>query len=165
MSDTGITFKEFLADSEATTAKWQAWFEAHPQALELLCDVAGSKTVAELVHHIFVVQLRHSQRLLGEPIHGYDNDPVTDPQALFALAKEGDSNLRRFIAQAGDAHANEVIHFTIRNGRQVSVSRRKLFVHIMIHSIRHWAQVSTLLRQNGLHPGWVSDFLGSSAMV
>lgn len=164
MSEPCITFKELFADSEATTAKWKAWFQAHPQALELLCDVAGSKTVAELVHHIFVVQLRHSQRLLGEPIHGYENDPVTEPQALFALAEEGDSNLRRFIAQAGDAHANEVIHFTIRSGRQVSVSRRKVFVHVMIHSIRHWAQISTLLRQNGLHPGWPQDFLDSPAM-
>jgi uncharacterized damage-inducible protein DinB len=165
MSEPGITFKELLADSEATEAKCQAWFEAHPQALELLCDVAGSKTVAELVHHIFVVQLRHSQRLLGEPVHGYDNDPVIDPEALFALAKEGDSNLRRFIAQAGEVYANEVIHFTIRSGRQLSVSRRKLFVHVIIHNIRHWAQVSTLLRQNGLHPGWGADFLESSAIV
>src|SRR5664279_6605878 len=128
MTAPGITFAELLADNEASTAKWQAWFEAHPQALELLCDVAGSKTVAELVHHIFVVQLRHSQRLLGEPIHGYDNDPVTDPGALFALANEGDSNLRRFIAHVAEPHANEVIHFTIRSGRQISVSRRKLFV-------------------------------------
>jgi len=113
MSEPGITFKELLADSDATTAKWQAWFAAHTQALELLCDVAGSKTVAELVHHIFVVQLRHSQRLLGEPIHGYENDPVTDPQALFALAEKGENNLRRFIAHAKDTHADEVIHFTI----------------------------------------------------
>src|SRR3954470_23404984 len=119
MSEPGITFKELLGDGEATTAKWQAWFAAHPQALELLCDVAGSKTVAELVHHIFVVQLRHSQRLLGEPIHGYENDPVTDPQALFALAEKGENTLRRFIAHAKDAHADEVIHFTIRSGRQV----------------------------------------------
>lgn len=165
MRTPGITFKELLADNEANTVKWQAWFEAHPQALEVLCDVADSKTVEELVHHIFVVQLRHSQRLLGEPVHGYDNDPVAAPKMLFSLADEGRNNLLRFIEHTSESHAGEVIHFTLRSGRQVSVSRRKLVVHIMIHGIRHWAQISTLLRQSGYHPGWGSDFLDSTAMV
>ncbi len=165
MHTPGITFKELLADNEANAVKWQTWFEARPQALEVLCDVAGSKTVGELVHHIVAVQLRHSQRLLGEPVHGYDNDPVTAPEVLFSLADEGRRNLRRFIERTSESHAGEVIHFTTRSGRQFSVSRRKLFVHIMIHGIRHWAQISTLLRQGGFHPGWGSDFLDSTAMV
>jgi len=165
MRTPGITFKELLADNEANAVKWQNWFEAHPQALEVLCDVAGSKTIGELVHHIFIVQLRLSQRLLGEPVHGFDNDPVTAPEVLFSLADEGRSNLRRFLQHTNEAHAGEIIHFTLRSGRQVSVSRRKLFVHIMIHGIRHWAQISTLLRQNGYHPGWGADFLDSTAMV
>lgn len=165
MSVPGITFAELQADNDATTAKWKAWFEAHPEALEVLCDVAGSKTVGELVHHIFAVQLRHSQRLLAEPVHGYDNDHITTAESLFTLAYQGSGNLHRFLTLTSDAHAGEVIHFTIRSGRQVSVSRRKLFAHVMIHSIRHWAQISTLLRQNGFHPGWGSDFLESTAMV
>jgi uncharacterized damage-inducible protein DinB len=165
MSGPGITFAELQADNDATTMKWKSWFEAHPDALEVLCDVAGSKTVGELVHHIFAVQLRHSQRLLAEPIYGYDNDPIPTTESLFALAHQGSANLHRFLKMTSDAQWGEVMHFTIRSGRQVSVSRRKLYVHVMIHAIRHWAQISTLLRQNGFHPGWGSDFLESTAMV
>lgn len=165
MSIPAITFEEFLADNEATTAKWRAWLEAHPEALEVLCDVAGSNSVGELVHHIFAVQLRHSQRLLGEPVHGYDNDPIATLEALFALAEEGQGNLRRFLVHTSEANAAEVIHFTVRSGRQVSVSRRKLFAHVMIHSIRHWAQIGTLLRQNGFHVNWPGDLLFSTALV
>lgn len=164
MTAPGISFAELLADNEASTAKWQGWFEAHPQALEVLCDVAGSKTVGELVHHIFVVQLRHSQRLLGQPIHGYENDPVVGLEKLFGLSGEGRQNLAKFVTKTDQKHADEIIHFTIRSGRQLSVSRRKVFIHTIMHSIRHWAQISTLLRQNGFHLGWPQDFLDSPAI-
>ena len=164
MTTPGITFAELLADNEASTAKWQEWFVAHPHALEVLCDVADSKTVGELVHHIFVVQLRHSQRLLGQPIHGYENDPVVNMEGLFGLSEEGRQNLARFVTGTDEEQAEEIIHFTIRTGRQFSVSRRKVFIHTMMHSIRHWAQISTLLRQNGFHLGWPQDFLGSPAI-
>jgi uncharacterized damage-inducible protein DinB len=165
MTVPGITFAELLADNEASTAKWQTWFEAHPQALEVLCDVAGSKTVRELVHHIFTVELRHAQRLLGETPTVHDGDPDTSLEALFALHEKAAAKLQRFLAHTSEAHAAEVLQFTLLSGRQVSASRRKVFAHIMVHGIRHWAQISTLLRQNGLHVGWHADLLNSPALV
>ena len=47
----------------------------------------------------------------------------------------------------------------------VHATRRKLFVHIMIHSRRHWAQLATLLRSHGLKTDWPQDFLFSEAMA
>lgn len=165
MAAPGITFAELLADNEASTAKWQTWFEAHPQALEVLCDVADSKTVGELVHHIFTVELRHAQRLLGETPTVHEGDPDTSLAVLFALHGKADQKMQSFLAHTSEAHAAEVLHFTLLSGRQVSASRRKLFAHIMVHSIRHWAQISTLLRQNGFHVSWHADLLSSPAMV
>lgn len=164
MSLAAITFEELLADNEANAARWREWFEAHPQALDVVCDVAGSETAGELVHHIFAVQMRHAQRLLGEPVYSYAEEPPRGPEALFALERQGVEALHRFLARTSPEHLGEVIHFTARSGRQFSITRRKLYVHIMVHAIRHWAQISTLLRQNGFHPGWSPDFLSSPAM-
>lgn len=37
---------------------------------------------------------------------------------------------------------------------------RKIMVHVVLHEIRHWAQIATMLRQQGL-PGDFHDFLFS----
>jgi uncharacterized damage-inducible protein DinB len=46
----------------------------------------------------------------------------------------------------------------------VDASRRKLFAHILLHSTRHWAQLSSLLREAGYKTEWAKDFLFSEAM-
>jgi uncharacterized damage-inducible protein DinB len=38
-----------------------------------------------------------------------------------------------------------------------------IIVHVLVHEIRHWAQIATLLRLNGV-TGEFHDFLFSSAM-
>jgi uncharacterized damage-inducible protein DinB len=43
-------------------------------------------------------------------------------------------------------------------------SRRKLVTQALTHSMRHWAQISTFLRQQGLKQEWTHDFLMSKAM-
>lgn len=164
MTTAAITFQELLADNESTAAKWRVWFHAHPHALQVLCDVANSNTIGELVHHIFAVELRHSQRLLGVPVTVHDEDPIDTIEQLYAIQEKANSNLKSFLAHADDQQMTEIIHFNLRSGRQVTTSRRKLFAHIMIHAVRHWAQISTLLRQAGLNPSLPGDFLYSSIM-
>ncbi len=43
-------------------------------------------------------------------------------------------------------------------------SRRKLMLHMLFHSQRHWAQLATLVRSAGFPSGFHGDFLLSSAM-
>ena len=45
----------------------------------------------------------------------------------------------------------------------LSATPRKIVVHILLHEIRHWAQIATILRFNGL-TGNFHDFLFSPAM-
>jgi uncharacterized damage-inducible protein DinB len=33
------------------------------------------------------------------------------------------------------------------------------FVHVLMHSIRHYAQLATLMRQHGIKPDWPGDYL------
>jgi uncharacterized damage-inducible protein DinB len=45
-----------------------------------------------------------------------------------------------------------------------TVSRRKVAAHALFHSQRHWAQLSTLVRQAGFPSGFKGDLLFSPAL-
>jgi uncharacterized damage-inducible protein DinB len=43
------------------------------------------------------------------------------------------------------------------------VTPRKIIIHTLLHEVRHWAQISTLLRQNGFKIEF-HDFLFSPVL-
>lgn len=164
MTSAGITLEEMLADNEASTRKWQAWFTANPAALDVLCAIYNSGTVRGLLKHIFAVELRHSQRLGGEEVTAYEAIPVGSLDDLVAVHSMAIGNLHRFLSHADEAALQKVIPLQTVSAGTLHSSRRKLFAHIMLHSMRHWAQLSTLLREAGYKTDWPKDFLFSEAM-
>lgn len=164
MNAAGITFWELLADNEASARKWQEWFAGNETALEAPCEIYNSGTVRGLLKHIFAVELRHSQRLRGEEVIAYDAIPAGSLDALFDVHNRAVENLRKFLSEANDASMEETIALQTVSAGTLHATRRKLFMHIMLHSIRHWAQLSTLLRENGFILIWPKDFLFSEAM-
>lgn len=160
----GISLEELLADNESATNKWAAWFRSNPSALDVPCDIYNSETVRGVLKHLWAVELRHSQRLLGEDVTSYDAIPAGSLDDLTAVHQKAIANLRRFLLQATDATLSECLSIQTLSKGTVRASRRKLFVHVMLHSMRHWAQLSTALRQNGYTTDWVKDFLFSEAM-
>lgn len=165
MTVAGITLEELLADNEVGTRKWQAWFADNPAALDLPCAIYNSGTVRGLLKHIFAVELRHSQRLRDEQVTAYDAIPVGSMDDLAAVHSRAIENLRTFLSHADDATLQEVITLQTVSAGTLHASRRKLFAHILLHSMRHWAQLSTLLREAGYITDWPKDFLMSEAMV
>ncbi len=164
MNARGIQFEELLADNQATTEKWVAWFRANEAALEVPCSIYNSGTVRGLVKHIFAVELRHSQRLRGEEVTAYDAIPESSVDDLYAIHVRALENLRKFLAETDDATLTEVLEIQTVSAGIVHGSRRKLFAHIMLHSIRHWAQLTTTLRENGFKTDWPKDFFFSEAI-
>ncbi len=164
MSYAGITLAELLNDNKLSTAKWQAWFSVNPGALDIPCDIYNSGSVRGFMRHIFAVELRHSQRLAGREVTAYEAIPMGTFDDLFATHTQAFENLREFLAQASDAALDEEITIQTVSAGTLYASRRKLFVHVMLHSIRHWAQMTTLLREHGFATDWAKDFLMSEAM-
>ena len=68
----GLSFGELLDYSAEESNHWRDFFTRHPGALDVPCDIAGTKTVRELVLHIVAVQIRYAERLLNMPITEYD---------------------------------------------------------------------------------------------
>jgi uncharacterized damage-inducible protein DinB len=165
MTAASITFEELLADNESSTCKWQTWFAANPVALDLPCDIYNSGTVRGLLKHIFAVELRHSQRLIGEAVTDYNAIPAGSWDDLVAVHSRAIENLRAFLSHADDAALQEVITLQTVSAGTLHASRRKLFAHVLLHSTRHWAQLSSLLRQAGYKTDWPKDFLFSEAIA
>ena len=73
-------------------------------------------------------------------------------------------NLQKFLSDVDDASLEEVIALQTVSAGTIHASRRKLFAHVLLHSMRHWAQLTTLLRENGFKTEWPKDLLFSEAL-
>ncbi len=165
MSHAAVTMEELLADFEETAERWKAFFAANPGAAEVQTDIMKSGNVAALVWHIYAAATRHSERLLKEPVSDLEGaNPVKNLEAAWQLQARAAANMQRYLATADDAELNEVMTFTGRTGVSASSSRRKLYLHVMVHAIRHWAQIGPLVRHGGYQPGWQQDILFSTAI-
>jgi uncharacterized damage-inducible protein DinB len=163
MSLVAVTFEDLLADYQLTTAKWKKFFAANPAAAEVATDIAGSGTIGGLVSHIYMAAVRSSERLLGEPISDFKG-AERNLAGAWELEPRATANLRRFLDTANDAALDEILRFQTKAAGEVAVSRRKLCLHIFVHTIRHWAQIGTIVRQQGYPPDWGQDILFSAAI-
>ncbi len=159
MSLCGLSCEDSLGYGDMTAGQWQAWFAENPGALDAACDINNTGTVRALVQHIFAVELRFAQRLLGEDVTSYDQMPVATLEELFAIHALAAEKYRTFLKTATDAAMDEVIEVRLRTGQTLQVSRRNIFAHSQLHAARHWAQLSTLVRSAGYPPIGHQDYL------
>jgi uncharacterized damage-inducible protein DinB len=167
MSHSAVTLEDLLADYEMTAARWKNFFQANPDAAMVSTDIAGSKNVGELVWHIYAASFRTAQRLLGEELSDFGSlSAVRNISTAFALQAEGVKKLRQFLEAASEATLEELFEIRPPGAAKpvASGTKRKLCLHVMVHAIRHWAQIVPLLRVNGFRPDWPQDILLSEAI-
>jgi uncharacterized damage-inducible protein DinB len=163
-ADAAVTFRELLDYTAGETARWEAWFAANPDALELPYAAGQLATVRGVVHHVFLVERRHVQRLRGEPVSSYDEVPASPDRALFDAGREARALFEAYVAAATSAALARVLEFdTLTAGRQRATAR-KLAVHVLLHGVRHWAQLASHLRAAGRPTDWHHDVLMSPAL-
>lgn len=161
--DPALRLAELLAYCGSESHKWRDWFAKNPTALKVKTDIAQATTAAQLVQHIVAVDLRYAQRLLGEPVTPYDSLP-TDAESLFKIADDAFAKLRSFLDSAKEEDWKVVLEFPTRSAGTLSGSRKKIFIHTLLHSVRHWAQIATALRAEGFKQDWPHDFLMTETM-
>jgi uncharacterized damage-inducible protein DinB len=147
----------------------QKWFEQLQQHGEPVLKIAAGphgdgrfQNVGELVRHIFSAEKRYVERLTGRPLTDTTSIPNDNLEALLQFSqqsrKELEELVRTFPAPEWDATKEfKIVDFVIE------ATPRKIVTHVLMHEIRHWAQIATLFRLNGL-PGESHDFLFSPAM-
>jgi len=143
---------------ERTSSGWRELLERHPQALALPCDIRETRTVAEFLQHIVAVELRYAERLSDLPETGYEAIPFDSVASLYATHDRA-MRLLGPLESHDDNWWQERIEFATRSGGTIGAPRKTVFVHLLMHSIRHYGQLATLLRRHGVAPGWMMDYL------
>ncbi|MDP9050905.1 MAG: damage-inducible protein DinB [Acidobacteriota bacterium] len=157
MAEPVLTADEMLAWLEKTSMNWRALVEEHPEILVLPCDVMGVGTVGALLQHIVAVEVRYAEQLSGLPVTEYEAIPFDSAAAIYATHVRGVGLLRKQLASGVDW--DETIDLKTRSMGPLRASRKTVFFHATMHSIRHYAQLATLVRQHGIKPGWQMDYL------
>jgi uncharacterized damage-inducible protein DinB len=160
-----ISFAELLAANEAETQKWRKWFDEQPaEVLDLPLSIALAKNVREFLLHIFAVELRYAERLTGSPVTDYEALPTGSIAGLFGIGDRARAMFRDYLATVTDEDLAVVMEFPTRSAGVIRSSKRKMYLHALQHSLRHWAQLATALREAGHPTNWGKDFLYSMVM-
>ena len=165
MTSCALTFRELLDYTRAETEHWHRWLAAQPrEVLELPVGSGRTATARGLIHHIIVVERRYVDRLRGEPVTTYEAVPSDSLDALFATFADTRARLDEWLEHASDADLARRMEFQTLSAGILTGSAREVVVHLLMHGIRHWAQLATALRQQGHATDWSHDILMSDAL-
>ena len=164
MTTTHVELATLAAYVDTETERWREWFAAHPQALGVAQGPGSDGTVRVLIKHIFAVELRYAQRLLGEPVSGYEQLPDETVEDLWTIHRAAASLRDRYRETAIPEALEQVLVSETRKLGRIEARAHTVLVHTLVHGIRHWAQIATLLRQNGHAGTWEHDWLLSPAV-
>ena len=142
------------------TAQWRGFFEANPRALDFPAGDGTMDTVRGLVRHIFAVELRYGQRLLGLPVTDWSDFKQQSLADLFAVGDEARRMIDQYMASADEASLSGTMTFSTLTAGTITATRRKMLVNVVTHGMRHWAQVTSFVRQGGIRASWPHDLLG-----
>ena len=159
-----LSVDELLRYTGAERDKWRAWFVQHPAAVDLPVQPGGRlPTVGTLIDHIFLVERRHLQRLTRDPLSDSTGLTAAGALPLFDYGESVRRELARYVGELDPTVVNELRTFEVRD-REWSMTPRKLLFHILIHEIRHWAQIALAVRVAGLEPPGDHDLFYSAAL-
>jgi len=161
-----LSLNDLLDYTDWERQKWHAWFGQHGASpLKISAGPHGDgrfTAVGELVRHIFSAEKRYVERLSGRSLTDPASIPADNVDALFQFGQQSRTGLREFIATFPVRDWDVPQDFTILNNF-LRATPRKIVIHILMHEIRHWAQIATLLRLQGLTDEF-HDFLFSPVL-
>jgi uncharacterized damage-inducible protein DinB len=159
-----LAFDELQRYTLEERDKWRHFFEGHPSAMELAIQPGGRfSTVGKLIDHIFLVERRHLQRLRGEPLSDRTGLTGNNAPPLFDYGASVRRELEQFVDDLDEDAAGQIRTFVVRD-QPWPMSARKLLFHVLVHEIRHWAQIALAVRQAGLEPPGDHDLFFSRAL-
>ena len=159
-----VTYDELLRYTAGEREKWRRFFAERPEAIAVPLHPGGRfDTVGKLIDHIFLVERRHLQRLREEPLVASTGLTGNNAPPLFDYGASVRRELEKYVADIEEDVANQMRTFEVRE-RQWPMTPRKLLFHILVHELRHWAQIALAVRLAGIEPPGDHDLFFSSAL-
>jgi len=152
-----LTANEIITWVEKTSTGWRNLLAAHPELLAVPCDVNNVQSVAQLLQHIVAVELRFAERLSDLPATDYANIAYDSVEKIYATHDHAFSLIHKLLSSNMDW--DQPIEFSTRVMGPARSTPKTILFHLLLHSIRHYAQLATLARQQGIKPDWGMDYL------
>jgi uncharacterized damage-inducible protein DinB len=152
-----VDLEELIAYSEYERGRWREWFAADPQRLSIPFQPGDRfPDIGSLLDHVFLVERRHLSRLQGATVPDSSGIGERTVEALFGYGIAVRADFRRYL----DALANPAEIMTVKLPQlSLEMSRRKLATHIVLHEIRHFAQLAYAARVASHAPPGDHDLL------
>ena len=149
-----VSLSSLLAYSDCERKKWRDWLEANPARLRLPFQPKGRfSDVAALFDHVFLIERRHLSRLEGAVPPTATGIAPDDVAALFDYADLVRADFRAYLDACDETLAGQPIVLTgLQSSGDITMSRRRLATHILLHEIRHLAQIAYAARLAGHEP-------------
>jgi uncharacterized damage-inducible protein DinB len=163
-----LSFDDLTAYTKWERDQWRSWFKQHrDDPLRIPYGPHGDGrlgTVGDVVRHIFSAEKRYIERQSGLPLTDPASISNENSEVLFRFGETSRKELEEFVATfpAGKWDVQQELKFPHIKVTG-SASPRKIVIHVLMHEIRHWAQIATVLRLNGLVDQW-HDFIISPVM-
>jgi uncharacterized damage-inducible protein DinB len=152
---TGTELQEWV---EHMSRGWKGLLLQNPEILSFPCDIRETQSVAQLLQHIVAVELRYAERLNELPQTGYESIPYDSVDAIYATHDRA-MELLRPLMDRDEAFWETVLEFKTRSAGTLRASARTVLVHLLTHSVRHYAQLATLVRTYGIASGLDMDYI------
>lgn len=164
MDGEGVSFGELLVYTDRETERWFQWLRGQgPEVLQVRMGEGARETVRDVIGHVFGVELRYAERLLGQPVTAFEAMDAGSLDALWALHQQARRLLHAYLDALPAGERGRTLVFQTRSYGQLQASAHRVTAHLFLHGIRHWAQVATALRQAGHRQDWEHDWLMSDA--
>jgi uncharacterized damage-inducible protein DinB len=161
-----ISLTDLIAYTDWERHQWREWLSGRgDRVLEIAAGPHGDgrfQKLGDLLRHIFSAEKRYVDRLSARPVTDTSSLPSDNLDALFQFAERSRKDLNDLLATFPATAWDTPQELKLMNS-SLTVTSRKIIVHVLLHEIRHWAQVATLLRLNGLAPEF-HDFLFSPVL-
>ena len=158
-----LTIEELLAYSDHERQKWRQWLRANPGRLAIPFQQGGRfPTIGAVLDHLFLVERRHLPRLQGGPVPDRTDIDGSDVEALFEYADAVRADYRAYVTALPDAAGTIVLNLNLGT---FAVPRKKLALQILLHEVRHLAQIAYAARVAGDEPPEYLDYLFSPEPV
>jgi uncharacterized damage-inducible protein DinB len=161
-----LTMTDLIDYTDWERQKWFDWLRQRGQeVLEISLGPHGDgrfEKVGESIRHIFSAEKRYIERLSDRPMTDTAAIPACDIEALSQLGQQSRRELREFIEAFPSEAWDSPREFKLMSSF-LTATPKKIVTHVLVHEIRHWAQIATVLRAQGLKDDF-HDFLFSPVM-
>lgn len=159
-----LSAEELLRYTAEERDKWRRWLLANPAAIEAVVQ-PGMRlpTVGKSIDHIFLVERRHLQRLMEQPLAEQTGLTGNNVAPLFDYGASVRREMEQFVSNLPEDEADQLRTFSVRD-RDWPMTPRKLVFHTLLHEIRHWAQIALAVRLAGFEPPGDHDLFYSRAL-